>query len=268
MPHSCGTAYTGYLVKKKGLYYYKNNRIGSKENMSAKKMHELFEQLLGGYQIKEKKYIAPLKEMLLQVFIHLHQESINDMTILEKRVGKIEKNLETIEKRFVLTEIESELYLKYKKEFDTELLGIQGEIEKSNFNLSNLENAVENALNMALNLPSIWACGDLEEKRRIQKMVFPDGIRYDYQNNTYRTNRVNTSFSVIPHLQKDTAKKENGTSSNNLNLSRLVPWAGIEPALSKELDFESSASTNSATKAFRNFCFSTVADAKVCIFLN
>jgi hypothetical protein len=31
----------------------------------------------------------------------------------------------------------------------------------------------------------------------------------------------------------------------------LVPLAGIEPALLAELDFESSASTNSATGAFR-----------------
>ena len=28
-----------------------------------------------------------------------------------------------------------------------------------------------------------------------------------------------------------------------------VPWVGIEPTLPKELDFESNASTNSATKA-------------------
>jgi hypothetical protein len=32
----------------------------------------------------------------------------------------------------------------------------------------------------------------------------------------------------------------------------LVPLAGIEPALLAELDFESSASTNSATGAFRD----------------
>ena len=33
------------------------------------------------------------------------------------------------------------------------------------------------------------------------------------------------------------------------NYFDLVPWVGIEPTLSKELDFESSASTNSATEA-------------------
>ncbi len=30
----------------------------------------------------------------------------------------------------------------------------------------------------------------------------------------------------------------------------IVPRVGIEPTLSKELDFESSASTNSATEAY------------------
>jgi hypothetical protein len=33
-------------------------------------------------------------------------------------------------------------------------------------------------------------------------------------------------------------------------INSLVPLAGIEPALLAELDFESSASTNSATGAF------------------
>ena len=39
----------------------------------------------------------------------------------------------------------------------------------------------------------------------------------------------------------------------------FVPRAGIEPALPKEQDFESSASTSSATEAF----FSTFRDAKI-----
>ena len=43
---------------------------------------------------------------------------------------------------------------------------------------------------------------------------------------------------------------ENGTPTNSKMLSRLVLEAGIEPARPKSLDFESSASTNSATRAF------------------
>ena len=43
-----------------------------------------------------------------------------------------------------------------------------------------------------------------------------------------------------------------------------VPGAGIEPALPKELDFESSASTSSATQAF----LSDRAAAKILILFN
>ena len=49
----------------------------------------------------------------------------------------------------------------------------------------------------------------------------------------------------------NTEKNKTGNNDENTNNSRSVPWVGIEPTLSKELDFESSASTNSATKAIK-----------------
>ncbi len=101
-----------------------------------------------------------------------------------------------------------------------------------------------------LHLPSLWASGDLEERRRIQKMVFPEGIRYNRENDTYQTTRINSLFSLIPQLVRDTGQNKNGICSDKLNKSRLVPGAGIEPARPKTLDFESSASTNSATRAY------------------
>ncbi|WP_208630737.1 hypothetical protein [Maribacter litoralis] len=57
----CGTPYTGYVVKKKGLYYYKNRRSGSRENRSAKKLHSSFMTLLENYTLNDAKYIEPLK---------------------------------------------------------------------------------------------------------------------------------------------------------------------------------------------------------------
>ena len=224
---SCGTKYTGYLVKKKNLYYYKNNRIGSKENQSAKKMHELFIATLSSYQLKDEKWKAPMKEMLMQMNIELHQECIDNLLLLDKKVNKIQNNLEKIERRFVLDEIERELYIKYKSEFETELHEINEEIQNSQFNLSNLENAIENVVEYALNLPNLWACADIEEKKRIQNMVFPDGIRYNYQNHSYRTDNVNFLFSAIPIITTDLAGKKNGTTSKIKKLSRFVLETGV-----------------------------------------
>ena len=224
----CGTPYTGYLVKKKNIYYYKNNRKGSKENRSAKMMHELFEQMLMGYQLNDKRWKEPLKMLLMEECVNQHEESINEMIMLEKKINELESNLERIEKRFVLGEIDRDLYIKYKDQFDKELTEINEQIKSSQFNLSNLEKLIDKALEYALNLPKLWVCGDLEEKRRIQNMVFPEGIRYNHEKHSYRTTRVNTLFSVIPLIAKETAKNANGTSSDFKNLSRLVPRVGIE----------------------------------------
>ena len=230
---SCGTTYTGYLVKRKNLYYYKNNRLGSKENVSAKKMHELFIDLLSNYQLKAKEFKQPLKEMMVKAFIEIHEDSINETIALNNKVAGLEKDAEKVERRYVLGEIERELYLKYKRQFDNEINDIYEQIENSQFKLSNLEKATDKAVEDALNLPQIWANGDLEEKQRIQKAVFPNGIIYNHEKHSYRTERVNLLFSAIPLFIEDLEGKKNGTSSKNKNLSRLVPEAGIEPALQR-----------------------------------
>ena len=114
------------------------------------------------------------------------------------------------------------------------------------------QKALEIALNKAPELSSMWAKGNLAEKRKLQKMVFPDGIEYDHKNDEYRTFRVNSFFSYIPVVSKELGHKKTGKFRVKTKNSGSVLEAGIEPALSKELDFESSASTNSATRASIN----------------
>ena len=67
--------------------------------------------------------------------------------------------------------------------------------------------------------------------------------------------------------------KLNGTkkglkfSYKNLIFNPFVPRAGIEPALLAELDFESSASTNSATWAYVKTYHDLVSECKVTVFI-
>ncbi|UPT69040.1 MAG: recombinase family protein [Sphingobacteriales bacterium JAD_PAG50586_3] len=58
-----GIPFTGYLVKKKGLYYYKVNKVGLKINRSSQIMHDKFTELLNEYTINPK-LIAPLEKQL------------------------------------------------------------------------------------------------------------------------------------------------------------------------------------------------------------
>ena len=96
------------------------------------------------------------------------------------------------------------------------------------------------------NIGSFWSSAPNEIKVDFQELVFSDGVVYDVTKEIYRTPKINSLFLMTAEL---TEKNKTGNNDENTNNSRSVPWVGIEPTLSKELDFESSASTNSATKA-------------------
>ena len=92
---------------------------------------------------------------------------------------------------------------------------------------------------------------DLDNKRRPIGSIFPEN--FQFENKKVRTADINPILQKIAHFNSVNRKNKKRDKSKKEDLSRVVPWVGIEPTLPKELDFESSASTNSATKAFRNW---------------
>ena len=102
---------------------------------------------------------------------------------------------------------------------------------------------------MCQNLSKMWGSSTLSNKMKLQKIVFPDGLSYDYSNQAYRTTRVNSIIAQISHLAKVSDENKKGNCSDIENNSPLVPKVGIEPTRPRAHDFESCASTNSATSA-------------------
>ena len=75
--------------------------------------------------------------------------------------------------------------------------------------------------------------------------IFEDKIEFDGEK--YRTPKLKEGFGFIFQKINELKglKKEKG--DNFSDISHLVLKVGIEPTLPRKLDFESSASTNSAT---------------------
>ncbi len=226
---ACGTPYTGFIVKKKGLYYYKNRRKGSKENRSAKKLHQEFLELLASYQLKEKKYVAPLQELVYDTFVKMNKEGIKESERLNKEVLSLENKLDRLEERYVFEEINKAQYDKFKAKLSAEIKGKRENLSNHSFDSSNLKKSISLALKYALNLPSLWSSGDLETKRKLQYMVFPDGLGYDFKNKRVQTFRVNSIFAQIAWLSDKLEVNKNGNFQNNIENSRLVIAVGFEP---------------------------------------
>ena len=73
--------------------------------------------------------------------------------------------------------------------------------------------------------------------------------KFQFENKKVRTADINPILDKIAQFNRVNQKNKKRDKSKKEDLSRCVPWVGIEPTLPRKLDFESSASTSSATKA-------------------
>ena len=91
-----------------------------------------------------------------------------------------------------LKQIDAETYMMTKEHIGTELLRVQKEIDNELPKISNLEKLLSQAMKKLQNLSKIWGSSEYEEKRLLQKTLFPVGVRYNAENHqylTYGTNR-------------------------------------------------------------------------------
>lgn len=227
----CGTPYTGYVVKKKGLYYYKCNKIGCKCNRSAKALHELFRGKLSEYTIEEK-YIEPISDQLRYMLSSVAEDTSGDKKALEMKIGELKKSLEGLEERYAMGNLERDLYMKYSQKVKTELASFESEYEKYDLKLSNPEELIKLAVTMSSKLAPVWVSSDLTKKVALQNLIFPDGILYDRHNHAYRTKRTNSVFEVIACVSKELGQKKSGQRKKNFQLSALVAREGLEPSTS------------------------------------
>lgn len=137
--------------------------------------------------------------------------------------------MDRLEERFIMEEIDKEMFIKYKEKFTAERVQIEQEMAKSTNRVSNLDKCIETAIQYSSKLPSMWTMGGYEAKQKLQYLLFPEGIVYNKKNDHCRTPRVNAVFSYIIALSSLSGKKITGNSSNDEDVSRLVARTGIEP---------------------------------------
>ena len=75
----------------------------------------------------------------------------------------------------------------------------------------------------------MWVLGDYHTKQKLQKLVFPEGVAYDKENNDHRTEKVNSVFVLIKSFSGSCGAKNKRPISVSANRSGLVAGTGLEP---------------------------------------
>ncbi len=224
----CETPMTGYLVRKKGLYYYKCRTKGCKHNVSAKHIHEEFASLLYLFQVDESD--QPLvKEAVIAHYDLFFEEHKENQRLVKKQLAEIATNIDTLEERYVLGKVSDELYTKFLKRYTNQRDEIlKGSVVKEDAS-SNLENCLKIVMEICLNPRQWWKSSSLRNKMWLQKTMFPEGITVTRENRRVRTNRVNSFFAPIAQLAKHLRETKNGQLVDVNQLSAIVGDEGFEP---------------------------------------
>lgn len=94
-----GLPFTAYTVKAKNIDYYKCNKVGCKNNISAKKVHRLYEELLNTYTIPPM-LMDMFRDVVEQIIFSNNKEQSGEMSVLKKQKSELENKLKKCKVKF------------------------------------------------------------------------------------------------------------------------------------------------------------------------
>ncbi len=192
------TPFTSYTKTKKDktFDYYKCNKQGCKTNVSAKEMHSKYESLLNRTELPEEM-LMNFTDLLKDMFKDMNREQQSELTSLKKSRTMVEANIKSAKQRFVCGLVDEDDYADVIRDLNEQKDILQLQIDKLDYNLSNLEKSIPTIIATASNLSTLWHDSDYETKRRIEKLVYPDGIFWDKEIRNYRTEKRNSIFDLM-----------------------------------------------------------------------
>lgn len=207
------TPFTAYSVKAKNIDYYKCNRQGCCTNVSAKKLHQKYAELLAGYNMPQC-VMGIFKDVIRRIIMESNEEQAQQNTLLKKRLTECENKMKQCKVRFGMGEIDEEVYetaiqnLQEKKDF------ILVELAKVKKNLSNLVRRVDDITATCCKLGDMWRSSEVNLCQKIQNLLFPNGILWNKEKDDYRTFDENKALALLRYISEKYGDKKEGKSEN------------------------------------------------------
>ena len=226
-----GHLMTGYTVKKKNLDYYKYSGKDGSVNVGANELHAKYIELLSQFKIPEK--LTPiLTEVLKRKFAEKEDCQGVDIGNIKKRISTLMTDIKTVKKNKALGKVDDDTFSDVMADLEAEKRNAERELERASVNLSNLTTYIDDTIAIACNLDIYWQNRDFDVCQKIQKLAFPNGVKWDKEKRTLLTNSDNRFLNLLSRVSdsyKNEMKKE---TDKSCDLSVLVAGGGLEPPAS------------------------------------
>ncbi len=193
--------------------------------------NELFMEFLNKFRLPSG-FVPLIKWQLEQIFNHFNAGLSKSDKALHDQFEALEQKRKQLQIRRGLGEIDKETYEMTSAHLTEQLQQVNKEMTNIIPQKSNLDQLVSVSLQKLENLSIIWASNDLDRKRVMHKILFPDGIYYDAEKHECLTTKTN-GFIMITNCLAE-GYKQNGNRDYQLSLNNpgLVENTGVEPVTS------------------------------------
>ncbi len=209
-----GLPLTAYTVKKKNIDYYKCNKVGCKNNVSAKKVHKLYEELLDTYNIPTI-LMEMFREVVEKIIYANDKEQSEALSVLKKQKSELENKLKKCKVSRGMGDIDEDVYTTTVEVIQEKLAKNEIEMAKVKQNLSNLTATADEVVSTCCKLGRLWSNSELELCQKIQNLLFPSGIFWDKEKENYRTIGENQALSVIRTISESSEDKNKEEFENS-----------------------------------------------------
>jgi len=101
-------------------------------------------------------------------------------------------------------------YQKLKRKYTEKMLEIMNALDKYKGSSTNFFDFISCTVNLTSQLATEWASSDIHGKEHLQKLIFPEGVYYNLENEAFRTLKLNRAFQLIKDLKRVSGENKNG----------------------------------------------------------
>ena len=230
--HNLTASLSTKMKKKYGrdVGYYVCSRKDCKCNASTKKVNQKFEEWIDGIALP-KSVEEILLAQLRKAFPILNRDGAEEVKTIKGNLAKKQNDIERIEYNLSVAENAKiqEICSKQLAKVEAERDEILRELEIKDKTILNLDDYVDFGLILKDNMLKLWQIANLSQKKRIQNLIFPDGLVYDKKNDDIEPLSLNDFLFVFDLKSVGYEGKEKGQTLNFEDLSTLAPELGLEP---------------------------------------
>jgi site-specific DNA recombinase len=224
----CGSKLTGSASKGNGgKYFYYHCQHGCKERFKAELANkELLKEFV---RVSSNNAVIRILKESLDAYLRLSKsDKVQQKEKLGQEIEKAKGRVTHARRLMLDKDIDATEYKEIKSEYEGEIEKLERKIDELSTLDSDLKEQISFCCDLLQNLPKYFVAADLIAKQQILGSIFSEKLVFG--ETSYRTIKFRNIVSLICRPSKDYKGRGNKKSSENSELSTLVPRTGIEPA--------------------------------------